>query len=322
MSRIAKISTIPKTFSKGKTLESSLQDAGYTRMPGTGVFLFPFKENDGTFRTALDSSSVVYQRIEDKEIRELKQQIADKNRADLEKRTRLRLDKGSQFYNFGFAGKRSDGSPEPNVEPFKLMDGDNKFDLDEPMQAITFAWLSVHPKIAASLDAYNNGDYPSDTQFYVKDEEAEAATIYVKKKEFNDAIIKFSSFSPDKKKKIARLCGLAAYENTREEIVYNDMDNFLNQKEIQTGPFKGQNAVRVFNLYSDLDANSLYVKDLVEQAFKNQIYRLKKGGKVTEGEQEIYRNKEELLEVFLDPKNQDEVLALEKKLKMKKLASA
>ena len=78
--------------------------------------------------------------------------------------------------------------------------------------------ISVHPAIAASLDAYNNGDYGPDTKFYVKNEEAEAAIIYAKKKEFNDAIIRFNSFSPDKKKKVARLCGLAAYDNTREEI--------------------------------------------------------------------------------------------------------
>ena len=118
MSRIAKICTIPKNYSKGKTLESSLQDAGLTRMPGTGVFLFPFKENDGTFRTALDSTSVVYTRIANKEEREAKQKIAEDNRKTLEEKTRLRLDKASQFYNFGFAGKRQDGSPEPNVEPF------------------------------------------------------------------------------------------------------------------------------------------------------------------------------------------------------------
>jgi len=320
MSKLVKISTIPKKYSEGKTFEWALAQKGWSRMPGTGVMLFPYKENDGKFRTALDPNSVVYTRIEDKAVRESKQAEAKRQLEKLEKATRLKLDGESGYYNFGYNPKRADGSPAVTVNPFKLLDGDNIFDLDDPIQAVTYAWLSVHPRIASSLEAYNNGEYPADTEFYVKDEELEASIVYAKKREFNDAIVKFNSFSPDKKKKIARLCGLAVNDDTREEIVYNKVDEFLNQKEIQLGPFKGQNGLRIFKMYADLDDDSLYKKDLIEQAFTNQIFRLKKG-KVYEGEQEIFKSREDLLDSLLDERNQEDVLALEKKLKLKKLAT-
>jgi hypothetical protein len=320
MSKIAKISVIPKQYSVGKTFEYALSQHGWSRMPGTGVTLFPFRENNGTFRTALDPQCVVYLRIQDKTVKESKQKAAEERRKRLEEATKLELGAHSSYYNFGGPDRRKDGSPNITVQPYKLIDGDNIFDLDDPAQAITYAWLSVHPRIASSLQAYNNGEYPSDTQFYVKDEEVEAELLYAKKKEFNNAIVKFSSFSPDKKKKIARLCDLPAYDDTREELVYNMMDDFLNQKQISVGAFKGQSGLRVFNLYADLDDNSLYIKDLIEQAFKNQIYRLK-NHKIFEGEQEVYKSREDLTEFLLDENNQDDVLALEKKLKMKKLAS-
>jgi hypothetical protein len=316
----ASISVIPKQYSVGKTLEYSLFQHGMTRMPGAGVRLFPFRENDGTIRTALDSQCVIYQKIEDPEVKRIKQKDADKKREDLEEKLKLKLDRNSNYYNFGSAHRGEDGRLALTVEPYRLIDGDNLFNLDNPIEAVTFAWLSVHPKIASSLEAYRDGMYPPDTSYYVKDENAEAAIIYAKKKLFNDAIIKFNSFSPDKKKKIARLCDLPAYDNTREELVYNMMDDFLNHKELPTGIFKGQNAITVFNMYADLDDTSLYVKDLIEQAFKNQIYRQKKG-KVFEGEQEVYISREKLLEDLLDEKNQEDVVALEKKLKIKKIAS-
>ena len=241
----------------------------------------------------------------------------------MRKLTRLKLGADSPYYNFGFE-TRENGMRMPTVDPYKLVDGDNIFNLEDAHQAVTYAWVSVHPKVASSLEAYNQGLYPSETQFYVKDEVAEQAAVYNKKKLYNDAIIKFNNFSPDKKKKIARLCDLPAFDDTREELVYNMVDDFLNSKELPTGAFKGKPGITIFNLYCDLDDNSLYIKDLIEQAFKNGIYRIKRnsGGKVYEGEQEVYKSKDDCIDaLLLDKDNQDKVLGLEKKLKMKKLAS-
>ena len=321
MSKIGKISVIPKNYSKGHTLESALSDHGMTRYPGTGVTIFPFRENDGSYRTALDPECVIYQKIEDKVAREAAQKSAQAELDRLQKATRLKLDARSDFYNYGKFGRRdATGAEFITISPYKLQDGDNIFNLEEPQQAITYAWLKVHPRIASSLEAWNNGDYPSDVVFYVKDEAEEDKKVYEVKKEFADAVMKFDSFSVEKRRKIARLCDLPVTEDSREETVYNLMSDFLNKREVDRGAFKGQSAIKVFNTYATLDNNSLYIKDLIDTAFRNHIFTIKKGS-VYEGQQEIFASKDDLLETYLDEKGQDKILALEKKLKLKKLAS-
>ena len=53
------------------------------------------------------------------------------------------------------------------------MDGDNYFDLNVPLQELAFSWLRVHPTIASSYQAWERGDYPAETQFYVVDDDVE-----------------------------------------------------------------------------------------------------------------------------------------------------
>ena len=51
---------------------------------------------------------------------------------------------------------------------------------------------------------------------------------YTKKKQLiNKAIIKFDNITIDKKRKVARLLGLPVTEDTKEEVVYNQIDNLL-----------------------------------------------------------------------------------------------
>lgn len=321
MSRIGKISVIPKTYSDSKSFEFALQKSGFNRAPGTGIMLFPHLEADGRCRTALDENNVFIRKIEDPELKKAKIAATQKLRKDLEEKTQVDLGGFSKYYRFGYTERR-DGQVIrlKTVEPYKLRDEDNIFDLSDSWTAVTYYWLSVHPRIASSLEAYNAGQYPPDTFFYVKDEEKEAELIYMKKKTANDAIIKFNGFSPEKKKKISRLCDLPAYDDTREEMVYNMMDEFLKAREIPNGAFKGSDPIRIFSMYADLDDNSIYTKDLIEQAFRSNIYRVNKG-KVYEGNQEVFKSKEELLESLLEEKNQGDLLDLEKKLKLKKLAS-
>jgi len=87
-------------------------------------------------------------------------------------------------------------------EPFVFLHGDNLYDLDVPIQEISFAWLRVHPTIASSYQAWERGEYPADTQFYVVNDDIESALVYKKKQKINKAIIKFDSMSPEKKRKV------------------------------------------------------------------------------------------------------------------------
>jgi CO dehydrogenase/acetyl-CoA synthase gamma subunit (corrinoid Fe-S protein) len=224
----------------------------------------------------------------------------------------------SSFWNYGLSTSTDDTL---HVQAVKLMDGDNYFDFTNPFQELAFAWLRVHPTIASSYQAWERGEVPADTQFYVADDEIENAVIFKKKQLINKAIVKFDAMTPEKKRKVARLLGLPVTEDTKEESVYNQVDNLLKQTEFKNGKHAGLNPVEVFSRFADMKENLLHIKDLVKQAIAHSVYRLKPNGKVYEGEFEIAKDEDDLVKFLADEDNQDELLTLEGKLKTKKIAS-
>jgi hypothetical protein len=321
MGKIGKISTIKKeyTTSQLQTMQSNLASKGMTRIPGTGVFKFPYKELDGQYRTGLDPNAAYIRRISDPTERELEIERVTALRTKLEAALGdIDLGPRSKFWNYALATSAEDYT---HVQPYKLLDGDNFFDLSIPFQELAFSWLRVHPTIASSYQAWERGDYPADTQFYVVDEDIESGIIFKKKQLINKAIVKFDSMTPEKKRKVARLLGLPVTEDTKEEIVYNQVDNILKQSEFKTGAFQGLNPVEVFNRFADMKENLLHIKDLVKQAITHSIYRIKANGKVYEGEFEIAKDEEELVKYLIDDDHQDDLITLEQKLKTKKLAA-
>jgi hypothetical protein len=126
--------------------------------------------------------------------------------------------------------------------------------------------------------------------------------------------------TPAKKRKVARLLGLPITENTKDEVVYNEVDNVLKQTEFKSGKYQGLSTIEVFNRFADMKEDLLHVKDLVKQAISYSIYRVKPNGKVYEGEYEVATDEEEVVKMLIDDDNQDMLLTLEAKLKSKKLA--
>ena len=321
MGKIGKISTIKREYntSQLQTMDSGLASRGMSRIPGTGVFKYPYKELDGKYRTGLDPDAGYIKRIQDPTERELEIErvtaLRDKLQAALGD---IDLGPRAKFWNYGLSTGTDDNL---HVKPVKLLDGDNFYDLTQPFQEISFAWLRVHPTIASSYQAWERGEFPADTQFYVVNDDIENAIVYKKKQLINKAIIKFDSMTPEKKRKVARLLGLPITDETKEEVVYNQVDSMLKESEVKSGSFKGLNPVEVFNRFADMKENLLHIKDLVKQAITHSIYRVKPSGRVYEGELEIATDEEELVKFLADEDNQDELLTLEGKLKTKKLAA-
>ena len=321
MGKTGKISTIKREFNSSQlqTMDSGLAQKGMTRIPGTGVFKYPYKELDGKYRTGLDPDAAYIRRIKDDTERELEVERVTTLRKKLEDEIGdIDLGPRSKFWNYGLSLSPDD---QTHVQAVKLMDGDNYFDLSNAFQEIAFSWLRVHPTIASSHQAWERGEYPAETQFYVVDDEIENAVIYKKKQLINKAIVKFDSMTPEKKRKVARLLGLPVSEDSKEEIVYNLVDNVLKQTEFKNGKYSGLNPVEVFNRFADMKEALLHIKDLVKQAVTHSIYRIKPNGKVYEGEFEIAKDEEDLVKFLADDDNQDELLVLEGKLKTKKLAA-
>jgi len=321
MGRTGKISTLKKEYNNSQlqTMQGGLSQKGLTRIPGTGVFKYPYKELDGQYRTGLDPNAAYIRRIGDQLERELETERVTALRKKLEIALGdVDLGPRSQFWNYGLSTSTEDSM---HVQPVKLLDGDNYFDLTIPFQELAFSWLRVHPTIASSYQAWERGEFPADTQFYVADDEIENAVIFKKKQLINKAIVKFDSMTPEKKRKVARLLGLPVTEDTKEEVVYNQVDNMLKQTEFKNGKFQGLNPVEVFNRFADMKENLLHIKDLVKQAVAHSVYRIKPTGKVYEGEFEIAKDEDDLIKFLADDDNQDELITLEQKLKTKKLAS-
>lgn len=321
MGKLGKISTLKKDYNNSQlqTMQGGLAAKGLTRIPGAGVFKYPYKELDGKYRTGLDPDASYIKRIQDPTERELEKERVTKLRQKLESELGdIDLGPRSSFWNYGLSVSSDDNL---HVQPVKLMDGDNIFDLSNPLQELQFSWLRVHPTIASSYQAWERGDYPADTQFYVADDEIENAVLFKKKQLINKAIVKFDAMSPEKKKKVARLLGLPVTDNTTEESVYNQVDNLLKQTEFKNGKFSGLDPVKVFNQFADMKENLLNIKDLVKQALHHSIYRMKPNGKIYEGEFEVAMDEDELVKMLADDDNQDTLLTLEGKLKSKKIAA-
>jgi hypothetical protein len=322
MGKTGKISTIKRDYSNSaqlQTMDSGLSQKGMTRIPGTGVFKYPYKELDGKYRTGLDPDATYIKRIADPTEKELEIERVNALRKKLEEQIGdIDLGPRSKFWNYGLSLSPDD---QTHVQAVKLLDGDNYFDLGNAFQEIAFSWLRVHPTIASSYQAWERGEYPADTQFYVVDDEIENAVIFKKKQLINKAIVKFDSMTPEKKRKVARLLGLPVSEDSKEEVVYNLVDNTLKQTEFKNGKYSGLNPVEVFNRFADMKESLLHIKDLVKQAVAHSVYRIKPNGKVYEGEYEIAKDEEDLIKFLADDDNQDELLTLEGKLKTKKLAS-
>lgn len=321
MGKLGKISTIKKEYNNSQlqTMQGGLAAKGMTRIPGTGVFKYPYKELDGQYRTGLDPNAAYIKRIADPLEREMEIERVTKLRDKLQAALGdVNLGPRSTFWNYGLSTSTEDTL---HVQPVKLLDGDNFFDLSLPLQELAFSWLRVHPTIASSYQAWERGEYPAETQFYVADEEIENAVLFKKKQLINKAITKFEQMTPERRKKVARLLGLPVTDDTKEEAVYNLVDNVLKQTEFKSGKYQGLNPVEIFNRFADMKENLLHIKDLVKQAIAHSIYRVKPTGKVYEGEFEVAKDEDDLVKMLSDDDNQDMLLILEQKLKTKKLAA-
>jgi hypothetical protein len=321
MAKIGKISTIKKEYNSAgmQTMQGGLASRGLTRIPGTGVFKFPYRELDGRYRTGLDVDAAYIKRIADPTEREIETERVKNLKKKLEYELGgVDLGPRSTFWNHALSTSADDMT---HVQPVKLLDGDNFFDLNIPFQELAFSWLRVHPTIASSYQAWERGEYPADTQFYVVDDEIENAVVFKKKQLINKAITKFDAMSPEKKKKVARLLGLPVTDNSKEEFVYNQVDNLIKQTEFKSGKYQGLSTVEVFNRFADMQENILHIKDLIKQAIAHSIYRVKPNGTVYEGDYEVAKDEDELLKYLVDDDHQDDLLTLEQKLKVKKIAS-
>jgi hypothetical protein len=319
MGRIGKISTLKRDRNNSQqTMEAGLELKGFTRVPGTGVFKYPYRESSGLYRTGLDSEASYIQRIQDPLEKKLEKERVSELKIKLESLLQLELGPRSSYWNNALSKAEN---LDAHVQPAKLIDGDNLYDLAVPIQELQFSWLRVHPTIASSYQAWERGEYPADTQFYVADDEIENQIVYKKKQLINKAVAKFDGMTNEKKRKVARLLGLPVTEDSKEEVVYNQVDSLLKQTEFKEGKYRGLSTVDIFNRFADMKEPLLHIKDLIKQAISHSVYRVKPNGRIYEGDYEVAIDEDTLVTFLTNDDHQEDLLMLEQKLKGKKLAA-
>lgn len=306
--KIGKISSVKrKGSSNHNTLSGSLQKNGYNRMPGTMFALPPHKEVGGKYRTGLDPNANYILAMSEEEQEQERAKV--QGFLELAQTAYLGIDLSptSPFYKDMIKKWGAD-----DVCPFaRLNDGDTIFDLTDPRQLVTYAYLRVHPQIAPSGQALMTGKY-SQCQYYVNDFDVETAVNFKKKSKIAKAIASMEKMSLEKRKKIARQLGLPATDATSEEAVYDLLFDFIQASTVM----KTANNVDLFTKFMDMKDEHLEIRDLVKQANTYNVYRKQKGvfynGEVRLG------TEQETVEHLTDPKNQDDLLALKEAIKLKK----
>lgn len=315
MANSIKISPIKKDYPASfKTMESSLASLGYYRSPGTRRYLMPKREADGKYRTGLDENAKYLLSLSGEE---------RESEISFIRETLKKLKSEFPDIDFGPRSKVWNAFSESELKVSHLPLGNTDIILhtDNSNDLLNYCWIRVHPDIAKSLESYNRGDC-ADCQYYLANDDAENKAIYSKKKKINQAIITFEALTPTKKKQVARLMGLPITDDTKEEAVYNMVDNTLKEPEFKSGEYKNLSTLSVFNDLVKLTDERLAVKDLIEQAIRHNVYRTGSGDTIKEGGEVISASKSELVEYLLDEKNQKELAALESKVKQKKIAAA
>jgi hypothetical protein len=321
MGKIGIISPIKKQHSsqQGYTLSASLSREGLTKWPTCGITLFPYKEKDGTYRNGLDPDALYI-----RQMAKISPSEAAKERAyvtaikeELELATGLNLSPKSDFYTDMMNVDLYNTNERARM--IKLIDDDNKFNLSDAFESITYHWLRVYPTIAPSYNTWQKGiktprcPIPSQCTYYVKDEEFESGIIYEQKTLINKAIAELLDMNPTKQLKVAILLGLPVTSNSKPEMIYNALDNFIQESA------KGDKTnINLFNAIAKVSDETLSMKYIIKRALLLNVYRKNKSA-VYDGDVKIGVNEDAALEYLIDPKNQDEYLALEERIKAKQL---
>lgn len=315
MGKIGRISPIKRDISKagGQSIGSSLSDKGYTMFPGTINGFVPYKERNGEYRTGLDPNALYIKKMP-KEEAEMERARVTAMREELEALTGLDLSPKSEYYMKMWD---SHFNEEERALYVKLTDQSNTFNLNNPQAAITFAWLRVHPEIAPNFSSWEKGisshrcPYISQCKWFVDDEEFESEVAYKQKTLINKAINSLEGMSPTRQLKTAKLLGLPVTYNSKPELIYNELDSYIKAADSKG---KTSSNIRNFNTISQMADENLEIRFRIKEALDFNVYRLGKAGKIYEGETVIGDNEDEVIEYFSSPKNQDDYLALQKKI--------
>ena len=311
---ILTIKAIAKKGADRHTLAGSLEENKILRSPGCSFLIAPYRDIDGTFRTGLDPEALYIKQMPQEE-QELEKARVSALRIDLERRSGMSLGPRDDYYT-----KLTDeeSGTLSRAQMIKMSDNDKVFNDEDLQEALTGAWLRVHPLVAKSYEHWKRGEAGPIVEFYISNQEIENQISFDERKSINKAIVQMEEMSPSSRKRIARLMDIPVSEASTEEYVYNQLDKVLKSGEITFGADKGKRAVVVFNDLTSMKEETLNIKDLVKQALQMGIYR-RVQGKIMQGELKIADSEKDFITALT--LNTEDRVSLQKKVDSKKIVN-
>lgn len=310
MASTVTITAIKKSTSDDfPSIQKSLQQAGHTRMPGTSVRLYPWRDVDGTYRTGLDENALYIRQMNPEDA----QQEIERVRGFKEKAENMYpgidLSPRSDFWTKMNDNDRGTISRAPIAI---LRGGDNILNIDSMEQFIVFCYLRVHKDVAPSAEALSTGRYPT-ALFYINDHDHEDEVIYKRKTAINKARKGLDTLSVEKRKMIARQLLLPVSSTTKETTVYRLLDDFI--EKASTPKFAVN--LEQFNKFLEMNDDNLLIRNTVRDAIEYRVIRRDSNNKFLINKKE-FLNEDELIAHLTNIKNQEDYINVDQQIKIKK----
>ncbi len=194
MSNIKIIKPYSRISDKEISLAGALAKEGRTKVPGSEYALTPVKDAKGNVITGIDENALSLSKIKDSQVLETERARLKALRERLEGELNENLSPSSAFWLDPEYGKAN--------ELFYLKDGENVFDMNNPMDVVNFNWLTNVPIIVRSLDELESGKIdPTTISFYVYETDVQST------KEFQRRNKDKASFTKDPIKEFERVTG-------------------------------------------------------------------------------------------------------------------
>lgn len=281
MSNIKIIKPYSRASSNEVSLAGALAKEGRTKVPGAAYSLLPVRDAKNNVITGLDENAISLQRIKDLDALATEKARLKALREELEATLNEDLTPSSAFWNDPEYGKGND--------LYYLKDGDNVFDMNNPMDVVNYNWLINVPIIAKSLEEIDSGKLdPSTIQFYVYESDVQVTKDFNRKKKINDVVAILNNLGPIEIKKVAFLLNMKMPERATYEEVYNTLDSFLHQDK----KYGASDPVKEFERVTSYTPEVMNIKMLIKQLMEERIVK-QSGNSIFEGSNLIAKSIED-----------------------------
>lgn len=304
MSNIRIIKPYSRTQTTDITLSGALAREGRTKAPGTSYGVTPALDAKKNVITGIDENALSLFKIEDKATRDIEIARLKSIREKLEAELNESLSPTSAFWTDPDEGM-------VNV-PYYLKDGENVFDLNNPIHAVNYYWLSQLPIIAPSLEEVESGKLdPSTIAFYIYETDVQVSKDFQRKKKINEVVAILNGLGPVEIKKVAFLLNMKMPEKSTYEEIYNVIDTFLHQDK----KFGTSDPIKEFERVAGYTPEILNIKLLIKQLLDERILRTS-GNSIMEASNVVAKSMEDFeLKLAEDP---ELYILYDEKMKAKK----